>query len=371
VSIRSVVADAKNYSPFSHPNFPALTKNLEIDYAGLSLSIPERVRFRYKLGGWDKEWHEAGGHRAAFFTGLRPGTYSFRVVACNNDGVWNEEGATLDFVIAPAWFQTNWFYALCVAAFLTALWALYQLRVRQLHRQFAIGIEARVNERTRIAREIHDTLLQSFQALLLQFQRASNLLPTRPEDAKKNLDNAINQTSLAIAEGRDAVQGLRLSTLPDNDFVVAVRSLATEVAASIEPRNGCASVEVLVEGTPRRLRPLVRDEVYRITVEALRNAFRHAQAKRIEVEIHYDSHQFRLRVRDDGKGIEPQVLGTDGRPGHFGLSGMQERARLIGGTVELWSEAAHGTEIELTITGFRAYETRTGRRFNLFPLKRA
>ena len=191
-------------------------------------------------------------------------------------------------------------------------------------------LEERVSERTRIARDLHDTLLQTFHGLLLRFQTVSQLLPARPEEAKQRLDGAIDQAAEAITEGRDAVQGLRSSTVETNDLAVAIRTIGEELAAD-ETNQSSAVFQVEVEGTPRNLHPILRDEVYRLAGEALRNAFWHAQARRIEVEIRYDQKQFRLRVRDDGKGIDPKVLGGEGREGHYGLHGMRERAKLVGG----------------------------------------
>jgi len=354
VSIRSIVADKKSYSPFSDPKLPALTKDLRIEYAALSLSIPERVRFRYKLEGRDRDWQSVGSRRETFYTDLPPGNYHFRVIACNNDGVWNETGATLNFSVAPAWFQTVWFRALWVGVFFLLLWALYQLRLRQLEQRFRVVLDARVNERTRIARELHDTLLQSFQGLLARLQAASNLLPGRPDRAKERLDAAIDQASQAIAEGRDAVLDLRLSTVVSNELAAAIKALGEELGASGDDGES-AVFDVAVEGAPRELRPLVRDEIYRIAAEALRNAFHHARAKRIEAELHYDDHELRVRIRDNGRGIEPHV--TDGRPGHFGLNGMRERARVIDAKLDVWTNVGSGTEVELTVPARHAYET--------------
>jgi hypothetical protein len=152
---------------------------------------PEKVLFRYELEGRDRDWQDVGNRRQAFYNDLPPGTYRFRITASNNSGVWNEAGTFLDFSIAPAYYQTNWFRLACLAAFMLLLWGLYQLRVRQLARAFNIGLEARVNERTRIARELHDTLLQSFQGLMLRFQTVGEMLPARPLDAKNALEGAL------------------------------------------------------------------------------------------------------------------------------------------------------------------------------------
>jgi signal transduction histidine kinase len=354
VFVEEVIADRKNYLPGVGLRLPPLTRDLEIDYTALSFVVPQKVRFRYKLEGRDTTWQEPGTRRQAFYSDLRPGKYRFRVIACNNDGVWNEQGASLDFSIVPAYYQTVWFGAACAAAFLLLLWMIYQLRVQQLRRQFKIALEARVNERTRIARELHDTLLQSFHGLVLRFQAASNLLPTRPDDAKSRLDAAIDQSSQAIAEGRDAVQGLRFSILETNDLAVALRILGEDLlGATKEPESPV--FDVAVEGEPRPLRPLVRDEVYRISAEGLRNAFRHARAKRIEAEIRYGADEFRVRIRDDGKGVDAESAGTGAR--HFGLSGMRERAKVIDANLDVWSSLDSGTEVQLTMPALAAYES--------------
>jgi len=361
VYVEEVIADRKNYPPGVGLRLPALTRDIEIDYTALSFVVPQKVRFRYKLEGRDTTWQEPGTRRQAFYSDLRPRKYRFRIIACNNDGLWNEQGATLDFSVAPAWYQTNWFRVACVVVFLVLLWGIYRLRVQQLQHQFAIGLEARVNERTRIARDLHDTLLQSFHGLILRFQAATNLLPERPVEAKQRFETAIDQAAQAITEGRDAVQGLRSSTVETNDLAMAISALGEELAADGTIADS-ALFRMAVEGTPRNLHPILRDEVYRIAGETLRNAFRHAQARQIEVEIHYDARQFRFRVRDDGKGIDPEILGEHPRPGHFGLHGMRERAKIVGGQLDVWSELDSGTEVELSIPASRAYATSSARR---------
>jgi len=217
-----------------------------------------------------------------------------------------------------------------------------------------LRVEERVNERTRIARDLHDTLLQSFHGLMLRFQAASNMFATRPTEAKQTLDSAIDEAAQAITEGRDAVEGLRLSTVVANDLASAINTLGEELATS-EINQNSAVFQVEVEGTPRNLHPILRDEVYRIAGEALRNAFKHAQAQRIEVEIRYDERLFRMRVRDDGKGIDPRHLDKGGRAGHYGLRGMRERAKLMRGKLAMWSELDSGTEVELSIPASTAY----------------
>jgi signal transduction histidine kinase len=203
---------------------------------------------------------------------------------------------------------------------------------------------------------LHDTLLQSFHGLLLSFQTVYDLLPTRPTEAKETLGNAIDEAAVAITEGRDAVEGLRSSRGEAKDIAESIKAFGEDLLVD-ESDPASLAFRVGVQGTPQLLPPLLCGEVYRVASEALRNAFRHAQAHRIEVEIHYDEREFRLRVRDDGKGIRPEVVGRNGRAGHYGLHGMRERAQLVGGKLELWSETDSGTEITLTIPASTAYAT--------------
>jgi signal transduction histidine kinase/ligand-binding sensor domain-containing protein len=361
VLIESVTANGRKYNDSTFLRLPPRIANLQIAYTATSLTIPERVRFRYKLEGQDKEWQDAGTRREAFYTNLDPGSYQFRVIACNNDGVWNETGTVFPFVVLPAFNQTVTFKILCGLALLAVFWSLYLMRLKQATARIRQRLGARLEERERIARELHDTLLQSFQGLLLRFQAASNLLPGRPDDAKKKLDLAIKQTSQAIVEGRDAVQGLRSSAAISSDLADAIRTLGDELAVSVAGAKP-PDFEVIVEGEPRTLHPIVRDEVYRIAAEGLRNAFHHAESTQIEVEIRYDAIRLRLRMRDNGRGIEPRLLDDGGRAGHWGLQSMRERSSVIGGNFEIWSDVGSGTEIELTLPAAVAYDENASRR---------
>ena len=355
VHIDQVTANGQTYDASQGLQLPAGVRDLLFDFTALSLVAAERVRYRVMLEGQDKSWRELVNQRQVHYSNLPPGNYRFRVMASNNSGVWNEQGALLDFYIKPTFYQRKWFPALCVVVLLVSLWAGYQLRVRQLAHQFNMTLEARVSERTRIARELHDTLLQSFQGLLLRFQSASNLLPARPVEAKQRLDSAVDQAAEAITEGRDAVQGLRSSAFETNDLANAITAVAAELTSD---SSGIDSpvIDVEVQGAPRNLNPVVRDEAYRIAGEALRNAFRHAQARRITVEIRYDKRHFHLTVRDDGKGMDDEAIRRQ-PTGHFGLHGMRERAEIVGGRLEIWSKRDTGTEVELGIPGAVAYRT--------------
>jgi signal transduction histidine kinase len=276
-------------------------------------------------------------------------------MASNNSGVWNETGDSLEFSIAPAYYQTSWFRASLVAVFFLALWALHRLRLHQLGREFNANLEGRVDERLRVARDLHDTLLQSFQGLILVFQTARNLLPGQSDRAAEVLDEGLHDAGEAIVEGRNAIQNLRAKPSLDRDLGFLLNAAGQELAQSPETEGSAPAFRVVVEGSRLPLAPLLQDEIYRIGREMLRNAFRHAHASRIEAEIRYDRGTFRLRIRDNGKGIDSSVLKEGARTGHWGLPGMHERAKRMGGRLKIWSEPGAGTEAELTVPARIAY----------------
>ena len=365
VHIEQITADRKAYPAAGGGNLrlPPLSRDLEIDYTALSLVAPEKMRVRYKLEGRDRAWMDAGDRRQAFYNDLPPRNYRFRVMASNNNGVWNEAGASLDFSIAPAYYQTTWFGVSLAAASFLILWGLYRYRVYQVAREFNANLEGRVEERLRVARELHDTLLQSFHGLLPRLQAAVNLLPGRTSEARQVLEAAVDDAAHAITGARDAVQDMRSSATTENDLAKAVEAMGQELAAHRRDATGDAPAFSLeVEGATQDLHPILRDEIYRIAGEVLRNAFHHAQARRIEVEIRYGPRQLRVRLRDDGIGIDADVLRQEGREGHFGLRGMRERTKGIGGKLEIWSEQGAGTEVELIVPASAAYVGQAGRR---------
>ena len=241
------------------------------------------------------------------------------------------------------------------------VWGLYRLRLHQLQRRFNAGLDARVSERTRIARELHDTLLQNLHGLMFQFQAARNMLPRQPDGAAAVLDSAIGATEQTITDSRGAIQHLR-SEMGEGNFEQWLTATGQELAR-LHAADGHAPVlRSTVEGERKTLSALPRDEVCRIAREILRNAFQHAQASRIEVEIRYDDREFRLRIRDDGKGVDSRVLQPGGVAGHWGVRGVRERAQQIGARLEFWSEAGAGTEVELTVPAAMAYEKARERR---------
>jgi signal transduction histidine kinase/ligand-binding sensor domain-containing protein len=357
VHVEEVIADEKNYPLGTAIKLPALTRNIEIRYTALSFVLPQKVQFRYRLEGRDPEWQEAGTRRQAFYTSLPPGDYRFRVRASNNSGMWNEQGAVLDFWISPAYWQTNWFRALCSVAFLLLLWLVYWLRLRRMTRTFNVTLEARVNERTRIARELHDTLLQSLHGLLFQFQAVRNLLPRRPDEAIRSLDHAINDTESALAESRDAIRGLRSEPIAKGDLAELLMAASRELAKFGTADQQPPVFELIEEGEKRPLSVTARNEIYRVALEVLRNAYRHAHATRIEVEIRYDDRVLRIRIRDNGRGVDSTVLKNGAAAGHWGLQGVRERAERIGARLDFWSEVGAGTEVQLTVPAHVAYQT--------------
>ena len=355
VYITGIRGDRNEFAVNRPVRIPPNPRDLEIRYTALSYSIPQRVRFRYKLEPRDRDWQEAGTRRQAFYSDLGPGSYRFRVIASNSDGVWNETGDVLEFAIRPAYYQTIWFRGSSAAACLLALWALFRIRLNGLRREFNARLEGQVDERLRVARELHDTLLQSFQGLIPVFQTARNLLPGRTDRAAEVLDEGLKDAANAIAEGRNAIQNLRANPAMDRDLDELLTAAGIELAASPEAKAAAPAMRVVVEGSRQPLVPLVQDEVYRIAREMLRNAFRHANASHIETEIRYDENMLRLRVRDDGKGIDMKALKEAGAGPHWGLPGMHERAERIGGSFKIWSESGAGTEAELTVPGRVAF----------------
>jgi ligand-binding sensor domain-containing protein/signal transduction histidine kinase len=353
VHVDGVSADGNPIAPADVIKIPAGRQRITFRFIGLSLAAPERVGYRYSLESFDQGWSDPVITREAVYTNLRPGSYRFRVIACNSDGVWNQDGPSIALEIIPAFYQTRWFLLLAMVAVAALAWASYQTHVRQVTARLDMQYKERLSERTRIARELHDTLLQSFQGLMLHFQRVRNLLPAHPEEAMQRLDTALEGAEQAIVEGRNAIQDIRSSALLDDDLAHAIDSFGEELNATEDAHP--AKLRVVVEGEERILDPVLRDEVYRIAREALRNAYKHSGATRIEAEITYDEKFFRLRIRDDGRGINPAVVNQGERAGHWGLPGMRERATRLGGQLAVWSELGAGTEVELSVPGSIAY----------------
>ena len=354
VRIWSLGSHGRIFAPVSGLSLPAHSDSLQIGYSAGSLVIPERVHFRYKLEGLDHEWQDAGNRREALYTNLGPGHYRFQVIASNNDGVWNDQGASIEFTIRPALYQSKWFYALCGLLGLALLVLLYRLRVRQVSAQIRLRLGERLAERERIARDLHDTLLQGVQGLIWRFQAATDRIP-RNEKARELMEQSIERADRLLAESRDRVKNLRESPTTAVELSRALAAEGQELALA-----GSAQFKTRVEGLTRELNPIVREEVFLIAREALSNAFRHSGAQHIEAEVIYGDPALEVRVRDDGRGIGSVALHDDANMSHFGLQGMRERALRIRSQLVVWSKPGTGTEIDLTVQADVAYKGRSG-----------
>ena len=343
VHVEEIVADRKSYLPRDDLRLPPLTRDLEIDYTALSFVVPQKVRFRYKLEGRDATWQESGTRRQAFYSDLRPGRYRFRVIACNNDGVWNDVGAIMNFSVAAAWYQTNWFRSLCAVSGVFILLVLYWLRVRQIVRSIGTRFDERLAERTLMARDLHDTFLQTIQGSKLVADDALD-----PSTDPLRMRRALEQLSVWLAratqEGRAALNSLRTTTIRTNDLAEALRRVTED---SLIPSSMAVAFSAI--GDAKEMHPIVRDEIYRIGYEAIRNACMHSGASRLRVELRY-ANDLALRVSDNGVGIDP-VIADRGKDEHFGLQGMRERTARIGGKLTLVSSSSSGTEIKLVVPG--------------------
>jgi signal transduction histidine kinase/ligand-binding sensor domain-containing protein len=350
VRIESMSAGGAQVNLQDSPKIAAGSQGLAINFAATTLSSLERIRFRYRLDGSDRGWSGAVASRQVNYTNLGPGTYRFHIIASNGEGLWNGPETTVSFVIEPAFWQTWGFQVSCVAAFTLALIALYRLRLYQLTRQLNLRFQERLAERTRIAQELHDTLLQGFLSASLQLDVAEDQLPD-DSPTKPMLQRVLQLMAQVIEEGRNALHGLRASQNNDRDLEMAFSRMREELVV-----DGKISYRVIVRNETRSVRPLIRDEVYRIGREALVNAFRHSHANNIELEVEYASKYLRILVRDDGRGMDDLVL-QSGRKGHWGLPGMRERSESIGASLRLRSRIGAGTEVELTVPGTIAFES--------------
>jgi len=322
---------------------PPRARNLQFEYAALSLTTPEHVHFRYKLEGYDNDWRGPVSAREVAYTNLPPRNYRFRVIACNSDGVWNEDGASLDFTLIPAFYQTNWFRALCVISVCFIICVIYRLRVLQVSRAIGARFDERLAERTRMARDLHDTFLQTIQGSKLVADDALEL-SADPIRMRRAMEQLSVWLASAMQEGRAALNSLRTATTQTNDLAEALRRATDD---GLIPNS--MSVTFSVVGDTREMHPIVRDEIYRIGYEAIRNACMHSGASQLEVELRY-ANNLALRVSDNGTGIDPAIADR-GKDEHFGLQGMRERAARIGGNLTLGSSSNSGTEIRLIVPG--------------------
>jgi signal transduction histidine kinase/ligand-binding sensor domain-containing protein len=353
VDIQSLNADGKTYDRPKELHLKANLDNLEIRYTAPSLLIPERVRFRYFMEGLDKRWIDAGDRRMALYSRVPPGKYVFKVIASNDEGLWSESARTVSIDIPPSFIQSIWFQILCVLVIFLLLSLVYGLRFRQVNAQIRARIYERVAERERIARELHDTLLQGVLSASIQLDLAEDQLP-KDSPVRGLVQRVLTTLRQVTEEGRMALRGLRFQDIENHDLAEAFLHVKQEF-----PHKDTTVFRVVAQGAPRAVRTEVRNEIYRIGREAIVNAYVHSEAATIEVEIQYARTQLSLLVRDDGRGVDSSIL-QGGRDGHWGLSGMRERSQRIGATLKLRSRPGAGTEIELMVPGHIAFEDDSG-----------
>jgi ligand-binding sensor domain-containing protein/signal transduction histidine kinase len=337
VHIEGAIVDDRNVNTASAARLPPTPSRIEIDYTGLSLAAPNKVRFRYMLEGFDRNWIDGGTRRQAFYTNLPPRRYRFRVVA-ENDGVSNDTGDFWDFSIEPTFSQTGWFWAAIAAATLAVTIMAWQLRARQVQEKFSFVLA----ERVRVAREIHDTLLQSLAGVAFQFDTALSELDDSLPDAKKRLSRLRGRIEEAIRAARDSIWELRSVPGPRPELPSELRNVAERVAGSSIP------VSVEISGDPVKLPRQVEEAFVRIAAEALTNSLNHASASRVIIKLDYAPDTVSLCIGDDGCGFDT----PDGAQatGHWGLITMRERAAQIRASFSIRSVAGQGTEVIVALS---------------------
>lgn len=337
-------------------------RSIRFTFSSTNLSDPTRIRFRYKLDGSDRSWSEIVDLHEVIYRNLAPGAYRFHVAASNPTGLWNGPETSVSFVIQEAYWQTYWFRGLCLGLCLLFAAFLYRLRLFRLTLQLNSRFFERLAERTRIAQELHDTLLQGFQGLMLRFQAVNDTVLSDPADAKELMEQALDRADQVLVESRKAIQGIRSSSAAGRDLADSLNAMMNGLVEEFcFGKADPPSTQVTVEGQPKRVASSVSEDACRIAREALWNSFSHAKAHHIESEIAYSDKFLRLRIRDDGIGIAPEILKNRGRAGHWGVTGMYERAKNIHGRLNIWSKPNAGTEVELTIPANVAYDAPSSR----------
>jgi ligand-binding sensor domain-containing protein/two-component sensor histidine kinase len=312
-------------------------KNVEFRYTGLSYYAPLRITFRYRLDGFDREWIEAGSRREALYANLPPGKYVFRVTACNVDGTCNQAGSSVAFALAPDYYQRAWFFPFCAGLIALSIWVLYRLRIRDFKARFDMILA----ERSRIARELHDTLIQGFSGVTMEMQALAAQLSS-PEE-KRTLQEIIQDAAASLREARRSVAGLRVAPGGRAGLRAAITEAAQQIAEGKDIR-----LELKLEQSRDELPAEIQYNLLRIAQEALSNAVKHSGAGTVQLSLDTTQARVRLTVTDDGGGFD--VAASRGAAsGHYGLVGMQERAANIGAEFEIDSRPGRGTTIGVTL----------------------
>jgi signal transduction histidine kinase len=354
VHIEAVVADHKAIALADTISFPSKPRDLEISYTAISLGNTSKLDFEYRLDGHDTAWNAVGSRRQAFYSELNPGEYRFRVRASLGDDRWTEAYSPLNLSIPPAYYETIWFRSLALVIAVALVLVAYQVRMHQLATRLKDRYRTRLAERERIARELHDTLLQGTQSLILKVESAGQMLP-EAHPARVMLAHALDLADDVTAQGRDRIHDLRTSAELNIPLREAIAAFGQTLFVGQTVR-----FEVVETGAVRELRESVDDDVRQICREAVTNALQHAAASSIRVRIIHDPAFFELTVVDDGRGIDGSVLSAGSKPGHWGLPGMRERAERIGGVIVIISYPDCGTTVELRLDAARAYSTQRG-----------
>jgi signal transduction histidine kinase len=356
VSIQSFLVDNRAVATSGNVMLPVGSSSIQFSFAGLSLTAAEQVRYRYRLDGFDHDWVSSQKRRDAFYMNLSPGTYTFHVQARISGVQWSESEASVTFNIEPTFTQTKSFIVLILTGALLIIWIVDGIRARKLARQLRIALVARLEERERIAQELHDTLLQDTMGFTLTVHGAASRLAA-DDPVRKLLEQAAEQGEQGVRQGRDRIADLRARSAEDDDLAKSL----TEAGAQWIAEDGKTDFEVQTLGRTRSLHPNAHDDAYRIAREAIINARRHARARHIQVQLIFGEDLFTLRVRDDGGGIDPSLSQARARAGHMGLPGMRQRAGAAGGTLTIQSEAGGGTEVEFNLAAALAYWQPLGR----------
>jgi signal transduction histidine kinase/ligand-binding sensor domain-containing protein len=343
VAIESVTVDNRIVPGEASVQIPPGPNRLIFNYAALSFLSPQKIDFRYRLEGFDKNWVEAGNSRSAFYTNLSPGDYSFHVIARNGDGVWNNQGAAMAIHIQPHFYQTWWFAALMLLPLAAAGYGIYRWRVARVEAAMESRFEAVLGERNRIAREIHDTLAQGFAGISVQLEIVSRQMGATSDSVREHLDQARMLVRSSLAEARRSIWELRSQSAEMEDLASRLSKMAAQMGGAGQPK-----VAVQVRGTYRPLAARTEDELLRIAQEAVTNAIRHAEASSIDVELAFDRSLLRMTISDNGKGFSPNGT-TTGVNGHFGLKGMHERAAGIDAKLKLDTAPGAGTRLSVEV----------------------
>jgi len=350
VQIERISTDEDAFQPGSPVHLPAGSKRLQIDYTAPSFSLASKIQFRYRLVGHDDSWVDAGTRRQAFYTDLPPGHYEFEVIASNSDGRWGNRAARVDLDVAPMFYQSKWFLVACIVALGVIFWLVYLIRIRQLSARMQLQMEAQLRERERIARDLHDTLLQGVQGLMYTFHAGIERI-AKSEPTLTMLREALVRADAFMGEAREHVSGLRRPSAFPETLEARLAALVSGVAPGVSAR-----IAMTTEGMSRPIKRFVLEQTVRIVGEALQNAVSHSAADSISIEIHFNEAELRLCVRDDGRGFDIDQIKREPADGHFGLIGMYERAEGIGGKLKIVSRHFEGTQVILQIPRRCAYE---------------